>query len=267
MSTPQITKFNLTSGWFSSKYPNHLGKSRKIPNHQIIWLEYHSFWAQWPSRVPGRLPGVSLQGLGAWGYGKNQEITSKTWISIRAIHDSCLKCFPKFPSSSIFASKHAALVTWLTTQAAPPLFHGRHLVQPALALIEVRQGRSRPEPQALGKVAQTQLFLGAICAGGDHAPPTRALHQVTPGDQLIPAACEIPMGFSFFESQLMLLKSLAAICSPFMLKKLTKKIDPFPIVSIHTGLSCVQPYSHYLDESYHWNTYCINYDNYRIIPI
>ena len=124
MSTPQITKFNLTSGWFSSKYPNHLGKSRKIPNHQIIWLEYHSFWAQWPSRVPGRLPGVSLQGLGAWGYGKNQEITSKTWISIRAIHDSCLKCFPKFPSSSIFASKHAALVTWLTTQAAPPLFHG-----------------------------------------------------------------------------------------------------------------------------------------------
>ena len=134
-----------------------------------------------------------------------------------------LEMLPKVPIFIHFCQQICRIGNPIDHPSSTPTFPRLHLVQPALALIEVRQGRSRPEPQAHGKVAQTQLFLGAICAGGDHAPPTRALHQVTPGDQLIPAACEIPMGFSFFESQLMLLKSLAAVCSPFMLKKTHKK--------------------------------------------
>jgi hypothetical protein len=40
------------------------------------------------------------------------------------------------------------------------------------------------------------------------------------------------MGFSIFESQLMLLKSLAATCSIHAEKNSPKKIDPIPIVSI-----------------------------------
>ena len=136
-----------------------------------------------------------------------------------------LEILPKVPIFIHFCQQTCRIGNPIDHPSSTPTFPRLHLIQPALALIEVRQGR-------LGKVAQTQLFLGAICAGGDHAPPTRALHQVTPGDQLIPAACEIPMGFSIFESQLMLLKSLAATCSIHAEKNSPKKIDPFPIVSI-----------------------------------